>query len=123
MAFEVCVKGWFAAAHQLRMPDGVLEPLHGHNWHISVTFRGNVLDEMGVLVDFTAVQRRLDDTLLSMHDRNLNQLAPFLQTNPSAENVAVHIAEKMSHKLPVGVALACVEVEEAPGCVARFRSG
>ena len=121
MPFEVCVKGWFAAAHQLRMPDGVLEPLHGHNWHVSVTFRGDVLDEMGVLVDFTVVQRRLDEVLLAMHDRNLSELAPFLETNPSAENVAIHIAGKMSTDLRDGVGLACVEVEEAPGCIARFR--
>ena len=121
MAFEVRVKGWFAAAHQLRLPGGELEPLHGHNWHVSVTFGGDALDEMGVLVDFTAVKRRLDEVLRSMHDRNLNELSAFLETNPSAENVAVHIAGKMSTDLRDGVGLACVEVEEAPGCVARFR--
>lgn len=118
--YQVTVSGWFAAAHQLRMPDGSLEPLHGHNWKAAVTFEGPSLDEMEVLVDFTRVRRRLEALLATLHDRNLNDLEPFRSKNPSAERVAEFLAERMGVDLGEGVRLISVEVEEAPGCAARF---
>ncbi|MBL8878500.1 MAG: 6-carboxytetrahydropterin synthase [Phycisphaerales bacterium] len=119
--FEVTVSGWFAAAHQLRLSDGSLEPLHGHNWRVEVTCAGESLDAMGVLVDFTKLKPALDSLLARMHDRHLNELPAFAARNPSAENVALHIAESLGAALPTGARVACVEVEEAPGCVARYR--
>lgn len=119
--YEVTVEGWFAAAHQLRLLDGQLEPIHGHNWHVSVTFRGEQLDGMGVLLDFTVIKPRLDACLGGMHDRLLNELDAFENSNPSAERVAKHIADVLGAKLPTTVELACVAVEEAPGCIARYR--
>jgi len=118
--YEVTVSGWFAAAHQLRLPGGAVEPLHGHNWRVAVTLRGPRLNDIEVLVDFVEMRRRLDGLLAGLHDRNLNELPPFAQRNPSAENVARHIAETFALPLPAGVRLARVEVEEAPGCVARY---
>lgn len=119
--FEVVVSGWFSAAHQLRLLDGAMEPLHGHNWHVRVTCAGPKLDAMGVLVDFTKLKPALDAVLATLHDRNLNDLPAFHDRNPSAENVALLISEKLRPACPVGVVLSCVEVEEAPGCAARVR--
>ena len=44
----------------------------------------------------------------------------FAERNPTAENVALHVAKRLAVELPAGAALECVEVEEAPGCVARY---
>ncbi len=118
--YEISVSGWFAAAHQLRLPDGKLEPLHGHNWHVTVTFAGPRLDDGGLLLDFVEVRRRLQETLADMHDRHLNDHPGFAQRNPSAENVAVHIAERLRDLAHDSISLRCVAVEEAPGCVARY---
>lgn len=118
--FEVSVDGWFAAAHQLRLPSGELEPLHGHNWRVRVTFSGARLDTMGVLVDFTQVQPQLRELLASFHDRHLNDLPDFRELQPSAECVARLIAREIAADLPATVRVSCVEVEEAPGCVARY---
>lgn len=118
--YEVSIAGWFAAAHQLRLTDGKMEPLHGHNWHVTATFAGPHLDEIGVLADFTTLRPRLDAILAEFHDRHLNDLAAFAGVNPSAEHVARGIAERLGGGLPADVRLACVAVEEAPGCVARY---
>lgn len=117
--FEVTVSGWFAAAHQLRLPDGSFEPLHGHNWKVAITFAGNQLDALGVLLDFVELRQRLAAATAALHDRNLNELPPFQHCNPSAENVAVYFAE-VFRAPAAGARLRVVEVEEAPGCVARF---
>ncbi|MEP0846946.1 MAG: 6-carboxytetrahydropterin synthase [Phycisphaerae bacterium] len=118
--FEVSVSAWFAAAHRLRLPDGSFEPLHGHNWRVAVTCAGPKLDPMGVLIDFTRLKPRLDDLLRELHDRCLNELPAFRERNPSAENVALHLAESLTPHLPAGAVVRSVEVEEAPGCVARY---
>jgi len=121
--YEVSVSGVFAAAHQLRLAGGALEPLHGHNWRVVVTLRGPRLDEFGLLVDFTKLRPRLDAVLAELHECCLNDSPSFAQRNPSAENVARHVCTQMSAGLPNAVRLASVEVEEAPGCVARFYPG
>jgi 6-pyruvoyltetrahydropterin/6-carboxytetrahydropterin synthase len=119
--FEVMIEGRFSAAHQLRLPDGGLEPLHGHDWNVRVVYQGPALDAMGVLVDFTVVKPRLDAVLATLHHANLNELAAFAERNPSAEWVAVHIAEQLAGSAVAPVELALVEVEEEPGCWGRYR--
>lgn len=118
--YEVTVSGWFAAAHQLRLADGGMESLHGHNWNVRVTLRGPRLDSTGLLVDFTKAQPRLAKFLEAMHDTNLNELPAFAEWNPTAENVARRVGEAMSEGWPEGVRVSTVEVEESPGCVARW---
>ena len=127
--YEVTISGWFAAAHQLRLADGRLEPLHGHNWQVRVTYAGPRLDAQGLLLDFTALKPRLARVLAELHDRCLNELPAFADRNPSAEHVAVHIAAALATDTGANVSrvattearLVCVEVEEEPGCFARFR--
>lgn len=118
--FEVSVSGSFAATHQLRRKDGALEPLHQHGWRVSATFAGRELTEQGVLVDFAWLKHSLDEVLATLHERNLNELDAFSRRAPSAENVAVHVAERLAAIVPDSVDLRVVEVEEAPGCLARF---
>lgn len=119
--YEVTVSGWFAASHQLRLADGSMEPLHGHNWRVEATFAGPALDAIGVLLDFTRVKPALDAILAALHDRHLNALPPFESRNPSAENVAAYIAAALAPQGGAAARLVCVAVEEAPGCTARYR--
>lgn len=118
--YEVTVKDWFSAAHQLRLPDGSLEPLHGHNWHVAATFAGPNLDGMGVLLDFVALKARVRELLATLHDRHLNDLPPFADLPPSAEGVARHIANSLAGFAGKAARLTEVAVEESPGCIARY---
>lgn len=118
--FEISVSGHFRAQHQVCLPHGALEPLHQHDWRVVVTLAGPKLDQTGVLLDFTHIKPRLDELLATLNDRNLSELAPFAGQNPSAENLATHIAARLGVDLPAGVRLRCVEVEEEPGCLARY---
>ena len=112
MRFEITAMREFSAAHQLRLYDGSLEPLHGHNWRVRITAAAPKLDSIGVVMDFHELERLLDQIIAPLHNTHLNQLDSFAAANPSAENVAVHIADKL--KLPKGVALTKVEVWETP---------
>jgi 6-pyruvoyl-tetrahydropterin synthase len=117
--FEISVSAWFAAAHQLRLGDR-LEPLHGHNWQVVVTYRGAGLTHEDLLVDFVALRERLNAVLAELHDRNLNDLAAFAARNPSAEAVAEYLAARLAPDEAGPVRLSSVAVEEAPGCIARY---
>lgn len=118
--FEMIVEGEFSAAHQLRMYDGRLEPLHGHNWKVEVHLSGPRLDKIGVLADFTLIRAKLNEALAELHDRFLNELPPFAQRNPSAENVALHLYDRLKPHEPMGAHIAKVRVWEATGCAAAF---
>jgi 6-pyruvoyltetrahydropterin/6-carboxytetrahydropterin synthase len=119
VAFEISIRREFSASHQLRLPDGSLEPLHGHNWVVKVVVGANGLDGMGVVMDFHELERLVDDIVTPMHNRHLNELTPFGKVNPSAENVALFVAQKLV--LPKGTELISVEMWETPGCSAVYR--
>ncbi len=115
MTFEITTTRTFAAAHQLVLYDGSLEPLHGHNWVVRVAVTAAMLDAMGVVMDFHELERLVDAIVVPMHNRHLNDVEPFKSDlNPSAENVAVHVGRSLSPRLPHDVTLRAVTVWETP---------
>ena len=121
--FELTLEAEFAAAHRLRMYDGQFEPLHGHTWRVEVYYEGEKLDAIGVAADFTVLRKHLNEVVEGLHDRYLNELPMFADTNPSAENVALYFHHALAAKSPHGVRLAKVRVWEAPGCAAAYIAG
>ena len=119
MKFEITTRRVFAAAHQLRLYDNSLEPLHGHNWVVRVTVGADKLDPIGVVMDFHDLDRQVETILAAWHNRHLNEVPEFTHLNPSTENVAVVVAGKLS--LPAGVRVVSVEVWETEGNSAVYR--
>ena len=122
--YELEVKGQFSAAHAIVIR-GEREALHGHDWRVTVTVSGETLDADGLVCDFHAIESALNTITGRLHNRNLNETEPFDRVNPTAEHVALHIAEELSRTLagvlPEGARIAAVRVTEAPGCAATFR--
>ncbi len=118
--FEVTVRGSFIARHALRSRGGITEPLHTHEWRVSVTYAGERLDDQGVLVDFGLIRKHLDGLLGPLADQDLGRTRLLAGRNPSAENMARAVSNRLPATLPNGVRPRCVEVEEEPGCVARY---
>lgn len=118
--YEVVVTGKFVATHQLRDAAGIWETLHPHEWHVRATYAGPRLDAQGLLVDFVTLRRRLDDILAALAGGSLNEHPAFRDRNPSAEHVVRHIAEALLQTSEAGARLVVVEVEEEPGCLARY---
>jgi 6-pyruvoyltetrahydropterin/6-carboxytetrahydropterin synthase len=119
MRHEISIEQQFPAAHSIRLYDGAYEPIHGHNWRVRITLGRDALDAIGVVVDFHELHRRLAEVILPWKNGNLNDDAVLLKHNPTAENVAVAIAERLP-KIPA-VVLLCVEVWETPDCKAVFK--
>lgn len=96
--FEVSKVIWFCAAHQVRFEDGQCERLHGHNWRVRVTVRARHLDRIGYVIDFAVLKRAAWEAVERFDHGNLNELAPFTEVNPTAENVAQYVHVELSRR-------------------------
>ncbi len=118
--FVLSVDRTFSAAHQVRV-SGEMEPLHGHDWRVRASVEGEALDADGLLCDFHALERAVDEAIAPWKGRTLNDARPFSADHlPTAEHVALAIARAVSPRIPAGARLARVSVTEAPGCEATF---
>ncbi|MCR5762318.1 MAG: 6-carboxytetrahydropterin synthase QueD [Treponema sp.] len=97
--YEVRVEASFSAAHFLQDYHGKCERLHGHNYKVYAHVRGNVLDDGGMLLDFSELKHALRDVCSLLDHYNLNDFDYFKQ-NPSAERIAAFIAGKILEKMP-----------------------
>ena len=116
--FEVSVEKSFAAGHALRGYKGKCENVHGHNYKIRVTLAGERLDSIGLLYDFVEVKRRLQAIIDRLDHRFMNDIAPFTELNPSAENLARYFYQEIQR----GLAAACAEVPIRVGGVTVFET-
>jgi 6-pyruvoyltetrahydropterin/6-carboxytetrahydropterin synthase len=118
--FTISVETHFRASHQLALQDGSKEPVHHHNWSVAADVSSNKLNSMGLVMDFKQLKALIDKTIAAFDNRALDRISYFQQNNPSAENVAKYIYEKLRIKLPKGVELRNIRVVEEPGCSAKF---
>jgi 6-pyruvoyltetrahydropterin/6-carboxytetrahydropterin synthase len=109
--FEVSVEHTFAAGHALRNYRGKCENVHGHNYRVQVIVRGEELDKTGMLADFVELKRLLRAISEPLDHIFLNDIEPFRELNPSAENIARYIWEKMTEGLRVENPVEVAEVK------------
>ena len=121
MSFSITTTREFSAAHQLKLYDGSMEPLHGHNWKVSVTVASPLVDAIGVVMDFHELERLADAIIGTLHNRHLNDVEAFRSMNPSAENVAMLVGQSLAPRLPKNVTLTSVEVWETVTNSALYR--
>ena len=119
MPFFISTTRIFTAAHALKLYDGAMEPLHGHNWRVRVTVESKELDAIGVVMDFHELERLVDAIIRPWQNHNLNESAEFAQLNPTAEHVALTIARGLH--LPGEARLSSVEVWETDENRAVYR--
>lgn len=97
--YEIIVKEHFSAAHQLRDISGICENLHGHNWRVDISVSSEILNDIGIVVDFKVVEDASKKIIDCLDHQILNELAIFQDLNPSAENIARYICEELKRKL------------------------
>ena len=121
--FEVMIERNFSSAHQLRGYRGKCENLHGHNYKIEIYARGRELDKTGLLVDFVELKAAADEVVNYLDHRNINELPPFdEELNPSAENLARYILERVSSRVgDERVQVFKVRCFETPTSVATYQ--
>ena len=128
------IRSHFAAAHRLARPELSQEENeaiygkcarphgHGHNYLVDVTVRGAIDPRTGMVCDLSALQRLVDDLVLEPFDHTfLNKDVPFFsECVPTAENIALHIADRLSAPIKaIGANLHKVRLQESPNNAAE----
>jgi 6-pyruvoyltetrahydropterin/6-carboxytetrahydropterin synthase len=111
--FEVSVEETFAAGHALRNYKGKCENVHGHNYRVCIVIQGPELDANGLLVDFAEVKTLMRAVIHRLDHQFINDIPPFDELNPSAENIARYFYDEVSRGLAAnGAHVGAVKVWE-----------
>jgi 6-pyruvoyltetrahydropterin/6-carboxytetrahydropterin synthase len=97
--YEVTVESGFSSGHYLRNYRGKCENPHGHNYKVRLTLRGRELDSTGLLLDFKLLKQVMRPVIDRIDHQMLNDLEPFIELNPSAENLARYFFEETNRQL------------------------
>lgn len=89
----------FASAHSLRNYPGDCRRLHGHNWKLETEVVATELDELGMAIDFKTVKQAAKKVTDELDHRYLNEIPPFDELNPTAENMAAHLFRRLSEEI------------------------
>ena len=119
--FEISVETHFCAGHELAFPDGSVESHHDHDWIVTASVSSEKLNNMGIVMNFHKLREIIEHITSEFDSESLNKMKYFQKNNPSAENVAKYIYEKIEPELPSNVKLEYVSVVEEPLCTAIFR--
>ncbi|HAH97128.1 MAG TPA: 6-carboxytetrahydropterin synthase QueD [Firmicutes bacterium] len=115
--YEVTVSAHFDSAHYLREYHGRCENLHGHRWQVEASVRSNKLNQIGLALDFTELKKALRETVAQLDHVCLNDLPEFSNINPSSENIASAIFEKVTkrlHEQGLDFTIYSIKVYESP---------
>ncbi len=94
--YELKVSSTFSSAHNLRGYNGKCENIHGHNWQIEVVVYSELLNGIGIAVDFKILKNHLKLIMEKLDHKYINELPYFENINPSAENIAKYIFKEFN---------------------------
>jgi 6-pyruvoyltetrahydropterin/6-carboxytetrahydropterin synthase len=116
-SFTVRVEARFEAAHFLREYRGISEPLHGHSYKIEADLAatGGGVDSDDIAVDFVSAKRKLEALAKKLDYGCINDIAPFDDVNPTAENIAQWFARELGAAIAdESAVVAAVTIWEGP---------
>ena len=134
MTAYLTIQTHFAAAHRLAKEELSQEENekiygkcarpngHGHNYLVEVTVRGEIDERTGMVCDLSALQCLVNDLVVEPFDHtHLNKDIPyFSQCVPTAENIALHIADRLTKPIKaIGASLHKIRLQESPNNAAE----
>ena len=97
---------------------------HGHRYECHVTVSGPMAEETGMIINLRDLDAVLQDEVTARMDhRHLNHDVPefaFGKVIPTCEALAVHLWERIRARLPEGIRLERVRVQEDPYLYAEY---
>ncbi len=115
--FSIKVEMYFSSAHNLRGYKGKCEELHGHNWKVEAVVSKEELDKAGMVADFKYLKSKLNKILDELDHKYLNRVPYFKKVNPTSENIAKYIYQRMNAG---NLSLKSVTVWENAACSATY---
>jgi 6-pyruvoyl-tetrahydropterin synthase len=101
--FSVTVRDQMMVAHSLQGEVfGPAQRLHGATYVVDATFRGDSLDDDGILVDIGRATEELHLAVADLSYRNLDEEPEFKGTNSTTEVLARHLADRLADQVRAG---------------------
>ena len=101
--FSVNVRDHMLVAHSLQGEGfGPAQRLHGATYVVDATFRGETLDDDGILVDIGRATEELRAVVADLSYRNLDEEVAFKDTNSTTEVLAKHVADQLADRVRDG---------------------
>lgn len=125
-SYTVRVEARFESAHYLREYRGISEPLHGHSYKVEADLaaRGGGIDGDAIAVDFVSAKRKLEVLAKKLDYGCINDVPPFTEVNPSAENIAEWFARELQAAVvDESAVVVAVTIWEGPVNSVTYRPG
>tara|TARA_B100001989_G_scaffold65619_1_gene44380 strand:- start:118 stop:555 length:438 start_codon:yes stop_codon:yes gene_type:complete len=90
--------------------------VHGHNYVVIVAVTGELNKDTGFIVDLQKVNTIMKKDIISELDHSNIQedISWFKDKQPSSENLAIYIFDKLKEKIELPTKLHSVKIEETP---------
>lgn len=111
--YIIAVDSHFASSHQIVGYDGKCSNMHGHTWKVKVEVKADHVNEIGICFDFKSLKELINSIIDDLDHQNLNQLEPFKDMNPTAENIARYLYQTIKAKLPENIKIYQITVWES----------
>ncbi len=134
----------FEMAHVLWNYDGPCKNLHGHSYRLYVTVTGSPVKETtshkkGMVMDFRDLKKIVKETIVKRldhsvvissevpydHYKNMGQMFERLHVvdyQPTCENMVLDFAERLKNKLPEGLDLHSLRLDETATSYAEWHA-
>ncbi len=93
--YRVKIKTDFSSAHNIREYNGKCENLHGHNWKVEAYLKSSTLDRLGMVEDFREFKKHMRVIMNDLDHVYINELEYFKTINPTSENIAYYIFQRL----------------------------
>ena len=139
---RVSKKFTFDMAHALHGYDGPCKNIHGHTYHLSVSLLGSPITDdndskLGMVLDFKVLKALIKPIILDAFDHALviYEKAPYAQSGiltrefekvillpyqPTCENLLLHFVNLIKPRVPQGLHLISMKLEETPTSYAEW---
>lgn len=126
-----------SCGHRVANHESKCAHLHGHNYRITFECAAEELDNVGCVLDFSVIKSTLCEWLEANWDHHfliwaedpikdaltaIDSTVVVVPFNPTAENMAAHLAEVVAPEAlkGTGVTVVCCTVEETRKCSATW---
>ena len=133
----------FETGHALYGYDGKCKNVHGHSYKLSVTVIGKpIVDrsnvKFGMVIDFTDLKKIVKEEIVYQFDHAtvFNETTPHIELakelktrghhvilvdyQPTSENMVIDFAQRIKNRLPQGIALFSLKLQETDSSFAEW---
>lgn len=96
--------------------------IHGHNYILSVTLKGNINEESGFIVDLQKLNDIVKEKIINVFDHSQieKDIPWFKNKQPSTENMVVYIWNQLVNIIPSNAQLYCIKLRETPTIFSEY---